>query len=86
MSSHKGGGSAVSYPVKRNLDGVYFRVERDGRWEDLCFTDLTEDEQEGIMYGKSDMWLREMVVVMADSLREVGDRLDLVRRWKGMGE
>lgn len=76
----------MSYPVKRNLDGVYFRVERDGRWEDLCFTDLTEDEQEGIMYGKSDMWLREMVVVMADSLREVGDRLDLVRRWKGMGE
>lgn len=29
------------YPKKRNLDGVYFRVERDGKWENVCFTSIT---------------------------------------------
>ena len=27
--------------VVRNLDGFYLRVERDGKWVNRCFTDLT---------------------------------------------
>lgn len=25
----------------RNMDGVYFRVKRDGKYEPVCFSDLT---------------------------------------------
>ena len=28
-----------NYPKKRNLDGVYFRIRRDDKWYDLCFSD-----------------------------------------------
>lgn len=28
----------------RDLDGMYFRIERDGKWMSVCFTDLTPDE------------------------------------------
>lgn len=28
--------------MQRNLDGVYFRVERDGKWQNICFSDLTK--------------------------------------------
>ena len=27
-----------------NLDGIYFRVERDGKWQSLCVSDLTPEE------------------------------------------
>lgn len=70
--------SEETYPMKRDLDGVYFRVERDGRWLSLCFTDLTEEERERVMGHRSLAWTREMVLVMARTLREMGDQLDVV--------
>ena len=32
--------------MNRNLDGCYFRIERNGKYENVCFSDLTEEEQE----------------------------------------
>ena len=31
-----------------NLDGIYFRVERDGKWQSLCVSDLTLDELKSV--------------------------------------
>ena len=66
------------WPSRRDLDGVYFRVERDGRWLSLCFTDLTEEERERVMGHRSLAWTREMALIMARTLREMGDQLDVV--------
>lgn len=68
-----------TYPARRDLDGVYFRVERDGRWESVCFTDLTEEERGRVMEGRPEGWAREMALIMARTLREVGDALGLER-------
>ena len=68
------------YPEDRNLDGVYFRVCRDGMWLSLCFTDLTVPEREKILLGRSEEWLREMCLILAATLRGVGDELDLIRK------
>lgn len=27
-----------------DLDGIYFRVERNGKWQSLCVSDLTPEE------------------------------------------
>lgn len=70
----------MSYPVKRNLDNVYFRVKRDNRWENICFSDMTEAERDSVMLGESEAWLREMCNIMANTLREVGDKLNIVRQ------
>ena len=32
--------------MDRNLDGIYFRVQRDEKWENACFSDLTQEEME----------------------------------------
>ena len=32
-------------PKKRNLDGVYFRVMRDGHGDAICWTDLMWEER-----------------------------------------
>lgn len=31
-----------------DLDGIYFRVERDGRWQSLCVSDLTPEELKSV--------------------------------------
>ena len=46
------------YPVCRDLDGVYFRVERNGEWLNLCFSDLTKRERDIVTNGRSAEWLR----------------------------
>ena len=78
--------SKETYPMKRDLDGVYLRVERDGRWLSLCLSDLTEAERERVTEGRSPEWLRDLALIMARTLREMGDQLDVVgvaEQWGG---
>lgn len=67
----------MDYPVERKLDGAFFRVKRDGKWVNRCFTDMTEREREDVMDGRSESWLRQMVAILAGSLRDLGDRLNV---------
>lgn len=61
----------------RNLDGMYFRVERDGKWQNVCFTDLTEKE----LYEVTKHWDTEAWINAAYHLRGVlriiGEEFDL---------
>ena len=63
--------------TNRNLDGIYFRIERDGKWQNLCFTDLTEEEQMEVLKDKSPDFVLQVALVMAKRLREIGDQLEL---------
>lgn len=65
--------------MKRNLDGVYFRVKRDEKWENICFTDLTMEEREGLIESKSAEWLKSMVLHLANVIESIGEDLNLVR-------
>ena len=62
----------------RNLDGCYFRVYRNNKWQSLCFSDLTRDEQEHVLERKDVEWLRFMCCYLADRLKQIGDEFDLV--------
>ena len=31
-----------------NLDGIYFRVKRDGKWQSLCVSDITPEELKSV--------------------------------------
>lgn len=41
---------------QRNLDGIFFRVERDGKWENICFSDLTDEEMNEVLKDKDMEW------------------------------
>lgn len=62
---------------KRELCGIYFRVERDGKFEDVCFTDMTELEQKRAIYDFSPEALRNMCIVLAGVVRNLGDMFDI---------
>lgn len=67
----------ISYPTKRDLDGVYFRTRRDEKWCDICFSDLTEEERKEVMENRSIDWLKSL----ANAIRNIGDQLDLSARF-----
>ena len=45
---------------KRNLDGIYFRIQRDDKCDNVCFSDLTKDERNEVIENRSEQWLKEM--------------------------
>ena len=51
--------------TKRDLDGVYFRVMRDGSPKNVCWTDLDwEDRVDMMVKHNSESWLMRMVQIM----------------------
>lgn len=63
--------------MDRNLDGCYFRVERDGKWCNVCFSDLTDEEREKVLAGRNEEWLKSLCCHLADSLRKIGDTFEI---------
>lgn len=35
--------------MNRELDGYYFRVKREDKWENICFSDLTDEEMDKML-------------------------------------
>ena len=65
--------------MKRNLDGVYFRTEEaDGTWGNTCFSDLSEEEQDEVMKGRSEEWLKSLCKILGSKIKEIGDEFDIV--------
>ena len=64
--------------MNRNLDGVYFRVKRDDEWQDICFSDLTEDERNKMMENRSVKLLQSLCNILANKLKDIGDQFDLM--------
>ena len=60
--------------MNRNLDGVYFRIGT----ENICFSDLTDEQKEQVMQGRSEEWLRSLCVILGNCLKEIGDQFDIV--------
>jgi hypothetical protein len=51
--------------VKRDLDNVYFRVMRDGKETDLCWTDIIWEERiEIARKNNTEGWLIRMIQLM----------------------
>ena len=63
---------------KRNLDSVYFRVKRDGKWDNVCFSDMTKEERNKVMENRDSEWLKSMCQILADTIADIGEQLDIV--------
>lgn len=61
----------------RNLDGVYFRVNRGGEWQPICFSDLTPEERDEVLKGRPAEWLKNLCCILADTIKNIGEVFDL---------
>lgn len=66
--------------MNRNLDGIYFRVKRDEKWENVCFSDLTEAEREEVCKDRPAEWYKSLAYRLADCLKTIGDTFDIMGR------
>lgn len=66
------------YPEIMDLDGVHFRVCREGEWKSISFTDLAADEQSDVLSKMSPPELRGMVFVLARAVRDLGEAFEIV--------
>ena len=62
----------------RHLDGVYFRVKRNGKWQSICFSDLTDDEMTEVTARKDAYELSRLCKILGRTLRRVGDQFNIV--------
>lgn len=64
--------------MNRNLDGCYFRVNRNNKYINVCFSDLTEKEREEILKNRTVDWLKNLCCYLADRLKDIGEQFDIV--------
>ena len=65
--------------MDRNLDGIYLRIKRDGKYEAVCLSDMTKEELEANLREDKGAWLKGAVIHLALTLHEIGEMCDLVR-------
>ena len=68
--------------MDRNLDGIYFRIRRDEKFKPICFSDMTEKEQDEVLERQSDRNLKIMCKTLALTIKLIGEKFDL----RGKGE
>lgn len=64
--------------MNRNMDGAYFRVERNGKWQDVCFTDLTLEEIDKVIGERGAEWWKGLAIHLKDRINRIAEQLDLI--------
>jgi len=50
-------------------DGTFFRVQRDGKWQVVCFSDLTDEERQQALRDWDNDALLRMCCLLADTIK-----------------
>ena len=72
--------------TQRNLDGIYFRIERDGKWQNICYSDMDQAERDEVASMRAEhatleeqvAWWRSMADLLADCIYDMGEQLGVV--------
>lgn len=63
--------------MNRDLDGIYFRVKRDGKWDNVCFSDLNDEEMDAVLEGRDVEWLKSVCKILGRTIKRIGDEFDI---------
>ena len=63
--------------MNRNLDGYYFRIKRDGKWDNICWSDMTDKERDEQMTNRSEEWLKSLCKGLGNVIHKIGEDLDI---------
>ena len=61
----------------RNISGIYFRVERDGKWKSICYEDLTDEEQIHMLGNKNLEWHKSMIISLSKVINDIGEAFNI---------
>jgi hypothetical protein len=68
--------------TKRNLSGIYFRSKNEvtNKWDNVCFEDLSADEQHIILTIKDKGFTERLAQRLADTLNEIGEEFNIEKQ------
>ena len=61
---------------QRNLDGIYFRVEREGKWCNVCLSDMTTEEREHCLERWEKDGLIRTIHLLCETIQKLGEAGD----------
>ena len=73
--------SYIDYPSQYEMDSVYSRVKRNGTWDSICFSDLTEEEMEDVFKDKNVDWYQQLCKILAGRLRSIAEEIQEESEW-----
>lgn len=65
--------------MNRDLDGIYLRINRNGKYQPVCLSDMTKEELEENLNPERGEWLKGAVIHLALTLHEIGERFCIFR-------
>lgn len=73
------------YPKQRNLCGIYYRVKRNDKWDNICISDMTDDEINNLFLSIdendfSQDYYKNLSKSLINVLKNIGDKLDLTAK------
>lgn len=69
---------------KRSLSGIYFRFKNGDKYENRVFEDLPELNQDKMMEGRSEIWLKSLCKQLANTIIRIAEEFDITAE-KGDG-
>lgn len=63
----------------RNLSGIFFREKINGKWEIICFEELSEDRQDEILAKQNLEFIKNLAKGLGKTIIDIGNQLDLQR-------
>ena len=63
--------------MNRDLDGIYFRIKRGEKWDNICFSDLTDEEMDAVLEGRDAEWLKSVCKILGRTIKFLGDTFDI---------
>ena len=58
------------------MTGIYFRIQRDGKWKSVDIVDMTSDEIESILQHKNSDYIIQLVIQLRDCLNRFRHLVD----------
>lgn len=65
--------------MDRNLDGYYFRVKRNDKWTNVCWSDMTNEERDEQMTNRDIEWLKSLCKGLGETIHQIGEDIDIWR-------
>jgi hypothetical protein len=65
--------------TQRNLSGIYFRSKnKDGKWDNIVFEDLSEEEQMDKMSSYNKDELMRLAILLANTINRIAEQFDIM--------
>lgn len=64
---------------QRNLDGIYLRIKRNGKYQAICLSDMTKEELEENLNAERGEWIKGAVIHLAQQLYAICEEFGIER-------